>query len=364
MTKDTVSVSPRLNPKPLVLARLTRNEVQARNLLAQRAQACAVTLGGQAWELSLEPWAVGAPLSPPSTGDWLAQLQWAGAAFDVRLPASACQSWMAAAFPGLDLPGLPEPFAAAALESALTSLMTSPRVLQRGPARLEALRKQAAAGGRALAHHFGLSLRQGDAVVHGALSTDALGLMLMAGLVSGLPEAANGIDDDTLPMRLRVEIGTTVLSADELAALMPGDTVLMQHSWVNQNGELWLGWDRIGFKASMDDLNPTQLTVTQAMDSRGLLMPTPADTPNTSQQPVSLDSVPVRLSFDLGERSLSLGELKALQVGQSFDLVQPLSGAVQLRVNGALIGSGDLVEIDGQIGVTITALGTKGTDAR
>ena len=92
-------------------------------------------------------------------------------------------------------------------------------------------------------------------------------------------------------------------------------------------------------------------------------MPTPADTAN-AQDAVSLDSVPVRLSFDLGERTLSLGELKALQVGQSFDLVQPLSSAVQLRVNGALIGTGELVEIDGQIGVTITALGAKGADAR
>ena len=358
-------MSPTLNTTPLALARLTRNEVQARNLLAQRAQACTLALGGQSWQLSLEPWAAGAPLSPPQPADWLVQLQWAGALFDVRLPASTCQTWMAVAFPGLDLPTLPDAFAAAALETALASVMSAPRALQRGPARLEALQRQPVAG-RALAHSFGLTLRQGDEVVHGAVSTDALGLMLMAGLVSGLPEAVNALDHEALPMRLRVEIGATVLSADELTALVPGDTVLMQQCWTTQNGELWLGWDRIGFRASLDDRNPNQLTVTQAMDSRGLLMPTPADTPN-AQDAVSLDSVPVRLSFDLGERTLSLGELKALQVGQSFDLVQPLSSAVQLRVNGALIGTGELVEIDGQIGVTITELGAKGAkgaDAR
>ena len=65
----------------------------------------------------------------------------------------------------------------------------------------------------------------------------------------------------------------------------------------------------------------------------------------------------MRMTFDLGERLLSLGELRTLQVGQSFDLNRPLSGAVYVRVNGALIGMGDLVEIDGQVGVTLTALG-------
>ena len=39
----------------LSLPRLTRNEAQARGLLAQRARSVEVTLGGVAWQLSLEP---------------------------------------------------------------------------------------------------------------------------------------------------------------------------------------------------------------------------------------------------------------------------------------------------------------------
>ena len=73
--------------RPLVLPRLNRNEAQARNLLAQRAQRCAVTLGGQAWTLSLEPWTQGAVMSGALAADWLLQWQWAGAPFDLRLPA-------------------------------------------------------------------------------------------------------------------------------------------------------------------------------------------------------------------------------------------------------------------------------------
>jgi flagellar motor switch/type III secretory pathway protein FliN len=41
-----------------------------------------------------------------------------------------------------------------------------------------------------------------------------------------------------------------------------------------------------------------------------------------------------------------------------------LSGAVYIRVNGALIGMGELVEIDGQVGVTLIALGTSSVEAK
>ena len=72
--------------------------------------------------------------------------------------------------------------------------------------------------------------------------------------------------------------------------------------------------------------------------------------------PQPLDGVPVTLHFDLGDRSIPLGELKALQVGQVLELDRPLSQPVRIRANGALIGTGELVEIDGRLGVTIATL--------
>lgn len=69
-----------------------------------------------------------------------------------------------------------------------------------------------------------------------------------------------------------------------------------------------------------------------------------------------LEPLPLRLVFDLGERAMTLGELQSLQVGQSLDLGRPLSSSVTLRVNGAQVGTGELVEIDGRLGVTISAL--------
>jgi flagellar motor switch protein FliM len=60
--------------------------------------------------------------------------------------------------------------------------------------------------------------------------------------------------------------------------------------------------------------------------------------------------------FDLGEIAMTLGEIQTLQVGQPLTLARPLSSAVHIRVNGALIGTGDLVEIEGELGVTVASL--------
>lgn len=79
--------------------------------------------------------------------------------------------------------------------------------------------------------------------------------------------------------------------------------------------------------------------------------------------PESLLALPLQLVFDLGERSVTLAQLQALQVGQVLDLERPLSAAVSLRVNGRLVGTGELVEIDGRLGVCVSALATAAASA-
>jgi len=81
--------------------------------------------------------------------------------------------------------------------------------------------------------------------------------------------------------------------------------------------------------------------------------------PATDPSPVaaaSFDAIPVRLSFDLGEIHLTLAELRALQPGQTIRLGHPVASAVRIRANGALIGEGELIEIDGLLGVSVSQL--------
>ena len=53
---------------------------------------------------------------------------------------------------------------------------------------------------------------------------------------------------------------------------------------------------------------------------------------------------------------LSLAQLKALQPGQTLALQRPAQEYVTIRANGMPIGTGQLVDIDGRLGVAVGSL--------
>lgn len=68
------------------------------------------------------------------------------------------------------------------------------------------------------------------------------------------------------------------------------------------------------------------------------------------------ESLPVKITFDLGERVLPFGELMRVRSGHIWELDAPVGELIQLRVNGARVGEGELVEIDGRPAVSVTRL--------
>mgnify|MGYP002134939132 CR=1 FL=1 len=200
-----------------------------------------------------------------------------------------------------------------------------------------------------------LAADDGVHAIAGSLHLDGLGLLLVAGLVGKRPPLPGPLDD-SLPVALRAEVGFTHLPASDAAAIAPGDVVLMDAFFATADRALWLSRDgtagvHVQWPAPSDATSPPRLTVIQPWTET---MPASPDT--SPAETAALDSVPVRLSFDLGEVSLTLAQLRALQPGQTLDLGHPLAGAVRIRANGALVGEGDLVEIDGQIGVSVRHL--------
>lgn len=66
--------------------------------------------------------------------------------------------------------------------------------------------------------------------------------------------------------------------------------------------------------------------------------------------------VPVQVVAVLGKRSFNLKDLMAFHVGQVVDLYRPANETVDLVVGGKLIAKGELVSIDGKLGVKIVKL--------
>ncbi len=65
------------------------------------------------------------------------------------------------------------------------------------------------------------------------------------------------------------------------------------------------------------------------------------------------EDVPVKLVAVLGKKNLVLKDLLKFKVGQTIDLERAPNEFVDLTANGKLVAKGELVEIDGKLGVRI-----------
>ncbi|MBH1965533.1 MAG: type III secretion system cytoplasmic ring protein SctQ [Comamonadaceae bacterium] len=370
--------------------RLSRNEAKASTTIAQRGIALPLRLGDTRWHVDLRPTAT----QPLFTGHWALAWEWVGAEFQLQLPKSFADEIAAPLLANTHLPELPPELAQATLEAALAESLGALTSLGRGTPRLLSM-TQDALPPESSPHSFSLEFRaaSGTAAISAMLYADSLGLLVLAGLV-GKRKPAPGVLDDQLLLRLPAEIGYTRLPADELQSLASGDVVLMDTCHLGAERTLCLSADGLAglivhlppalnvtecqdafhhSTSQMADLSPEDapdvpaepssatdsraaqpaaptLTVIQAWNS---LMP--PEEPS-SQSTASLAGVPIRMSFDLGEVSMTVAEARALQPGQAISLARPLAGVVRIRANGALVGEGDLVEIDGQLGVSIRTL--------
>lgn len=63
--------------------------------------------------------------------------------------------------------------------------------------------------------------------------------------------------------------------------------------------------------------------------------------------------LPIRLHVILSQTELSLADLNGLAAGTIIELERGKADPVHLAANGAVIGSGELVEVEGKLGVRI-----------
>jgi len=76
-------------------------------------------------------------------------------------------------------------------------------------------------------------------------------------------------------------------------------------------------------------------------------------------QKPNLAALPVRVHVVLTQLEMSLAELNKLKPGSIVELDRDKSESVQLAVNGKIAGTGELVEIEGRLGVRISNWNTQ-----
>ena len=85
-----------------------------------------------------------------------------------------------------------------------------------------------------------------------------------------------------------------------------------------------------------------------------------SDDVTDTQTEGALDAVgdaPVTLSLELASFELSLEELAALRPGEVVASGVPIGEAVRLRAGSKIIATGELVDVEGEVGVRLIELG-------
>lgn len=336
---------------------LSRNQAQAFERIACHAQQLPVTVAQHDWRLTLTPTIQTS--AHHATSPVCVLLEWSGSLWQLWLDSAQLQHLIAAVLPaGTAFPTLPSSLYKPLLQAACAPLLAQLERLQRGPASITAIHTTQLPAPAAFGMRWQLQPTDTSAAIaplHGYLHTDSLGLMSVAGVLSQRPIPATA-PDLNLPLRLRATLGCTQLGSHEIADLALGDVLILTHSYLQGQRQLWLAaGEHAGLHVQLSsDSDFSQLTVLQAWSET---MPSHIEDVDASvHMAVSLDNIPVKISFDLGEIELSLAQVSTLQPGQALTLQHAPAGAVAIRANGALIGHGDLVEIDGQMGICISAL--------
>lgn len=70
----------------------------------------------------------------------------------------------------------------------------------------------------------------------------------------------------------------------------------------------------------------------------------------------AMGDTPVQLTVELARLSVPLGELASLAPGAVLRTGRPLGEPVQLRAGDRVIGQGELVEVEGELGVRLLDL--------
>jgi type III secretion system YscQ/HrcQ family protein len=171
-----------------------------------------------------------------------------------------------------------------------------------------------------------------------------------------------------LSYRFSADLGVAFLSPEQIQILENGDIILLDRSTVNYDGEkvegkvaLHSALMRLGvIQAAVfcDGTGPATLTI-EGLFQEGLRhMTEVSKKPEVEGAegegvPEVLSSLEIPVVVEFARLQLTLEELSALKEGQIIELEKSPPELVDLSVDGKVIASGRLVDVEGKLGVQI-----------
>lgn len=178
--------------------------------------------------------------------------------------------------------------------------------------------------------------------------------------LEALPRLETGfLSWEGLPLAVRVVAAEMGLTMEEFVALEPGD-VLLPPDWMPERSALRLDLYSDDRRiASADASLGGHVRNAEDADAGDPASPSNAcmiasDFADVQEKTVMIsDDLPVTVTFELENRTVTLGELKSLAPGYVFRLAVDPAAPVTIRANGRAVAKGRLVDVNGVPGVEI-----------
>ncbi len=202
---------------------------------------------------------------------------------------------------------------------------------------------------------------EGSAVLRGFVQfEDAATLDTLLPAATGSRHKVHADDAfDALRLPVSFRLGSTPIRLREVGSIRPGDIVGIEQ-W-SSSGAAIVVTAELGGSAGRHlsaFAEGSRITIQQSRDS-AMKPDTPAlasDAADNVNLPIDrLDALEVTLRFEVGDLSVSLGELKSIRAGHVFDLGQPLNRSpVRILAHGNVLGKGYLVAVGDRLGVRVS----------
>ena len=181
------------------------------------------------------------------------------------------------------------------------------------------------------------------------------------------PRDATAITLTAIPLTLIAELGGTTLLRAEISELRVADIVVLEHCRLTFDGFGFCGQVMVHVAGSRShvvcnvrerSLEVERLsTVLEPKMTTGHSAHRPTEPTESATPPAApnlADDAPLELHVELARFSLTLGELQRTRPGDVLVTGRRVGEAVTLRVAGRVIAQGELVDVDGEVGVRLT----------
>ena len=318
----------------LRLPRMSGSEALQSNLLAAAAGVVSLTIGATLITVRLAP----RPKAESLAADWRVNLKLASHPLSLSCNHGALSRLLRTLEPALVLdPRPPASILALLVETLLHTLLPSLQRALHEPVVFASIDAVSECD-RGVALEISIGEQIHHAVLDGGEAIDRI--------LAAWSKRQNALAAVRVPTWLR--LGSSVLTIGILASLRLGDAVLVETHHGGQFAVQFAG----GWQAAA-----------RTLGNGVTLLEKPAPWPHADKETrmppnegLDIDTLPVRLDFDVGHRELSLAELKVLQAGAVLSLGRPATELVEITVHGRRIGCGELVEVDGVPAVRIVRL--------